>query len=75
MDTLELRLAAANAAIAAKRRQLRLLKDRAAWDDAVAAKVIAIETEISEAIRDRERLTNPSAPQARRPARLRRHTG
>lgn len=60
MNTLELRLAAANAAIAAKRRQLRRLKDRAAWDDSVAAAVIAIETEISEAVRNRERMLNPN---------------
>lgn len=60
MNTLELRLAAANAAIAAKRRQLRRLKDRAAWDDSVAATVIAIETEISEAVRNRERMLNPN---------------
>lgn len=67
MNTLELSLAAANAAIAAKRRQLRLLKDRAAWDGAVAAKVIAIETAISEAVRDRERLASPAPRPARRP--------
>lgn len=60
MNTLELRFAAANAAIAAKRRQLRRLKDRAAWDDSVAAAVIAIETEISEAVRNRERMLNPN---------------